>query len=84
MSTMTDDREQSRVAQSWAKPVMQLHFGDVPDGATNINVDGPPPDLADPGLREDVAEDLHRGDPCGERDSGRRRCAGCAVAAEQP
>jgi len=38
MSTMTDDS--SRDAESWAKPVRQLHIGDVPDGATNINVDG--------------------------------------------
>jgi len=38
MSTMTDDT--SRDAESWAKPVTQLHIGDVPEGATNINVDG--------------------------------------------
>ena len=38
MSTMTDDS--TRDAQSWAKPVTQLHIGDVPDGATSINVDG--------------------------------------------
>ena len=35
---MTD--EAPRDAQSWAKSVSQLRVGDVPDGATNINVDG--------------------------------------------
>ncbi len=38
MSTMAD--ETSRGADSWAKPVTELRIGDVPDGATNINVDG--------------------------------------------
>jgi len=38
MSTMTD--ETPRGAQSWAKPVTELRITDVPDGATNINVDG--------------------------------------------
>jgi len=38
MSTMPD--ETSRDADSWAKPVTNLHIDDVPDGATNINVDG--------------------------------------------
>ncbi|HVF78544.1 MAG TPA: hypothetical protein VNA28_09620 [Solirubrobacteraceae bacterium] len=29
-----------RDAQSWAKPVTELHVGDIPQGATNIDVDG--------------------------------------------
>ncbi len=32
--------ETPRDAPNWAQPVTQLHVGDIPDGATNINVDG--------------------------------------------
>jgi len=38
MSHMTD--ETPRDARSWANPVTQLQVGDVPEGATNINVAG--------------------------------------------
>src|SRR3954447_23026042 len=48
----------ARDAASWAKSVSRLNVSDVPEGAVNLNVDGRRADFADPGLREDVAEDL--------------------------
>ena len=57
---MSDERTQAaaRDATSWAKSVSRLNVSEVPEGAINLNVRGPAARVADPGLREDVAEDL--------------------------
>ena len=53
----------ARDATNWAKSVSRLNVSEVPEGAVNINVEGRRLASPDPGLRQDVAEDLPGADP---------------------
>ena len=68
MTSQPDNRD----AAAWAQPVERLQVTEVEPGGRNINVAGRRPDLADPGLRPDVAEDLPRAAARARRDAGSR------------
>ena len=58
-----EEQAAARDATNWAKSVSRLNVSEVPEGAVNINVEGRRLASPDPGLRQDVAEDLPGADP---------------------
>ena len=53
-----NEKAAARDATNWAKKVSTLNVSEVPEGAIGDQRRGQAPRRPDPGLREDVAEDL--------------------------
>ena len=66
-SDVEEKKAAARDATNWAKKVSTLNVSEVPEGAININVEGKRLAEPDPGLREDVAEDLPGAPAAGAR-----------------